>query len=103
MPATTWRTSVPMSTMSFKSFVALGIASAETTSPTRMSTLAKFSMEILFSALGLGTGGWRLGAWVWGLGTGEWGLGAGPGGFPYSMARVLFASFGLPRWKSAAV
>src|SRR6266571_9267220 len=97
MPATTWRTSVPMSTMSFKSFVAFGIASAETTSPTRMSTLAKSSMEILLSAPGLGTGGWGLGAWDWGLGTGEWGLGAGAAsvGFPDSMATVFFASFGL--------
>src|ERR1700730_13601461 len=50
IPATTWRTSVPRSTSKRSSLSALGTLSAIFTCPTRSSTLAKSSMEILPSA-----------------------------------------------------
>src|SRR5579859_534216 len=80
MPASTWRTSVPMSTITFKSFVAFGIASAEMISPTRISTLAKSSIviwEVLSTKGGvpigdaLGERGEVPWAWDWVTGAGE--------------------------------
>ena len=57
IPATIWRTSVPRSTSSRSSLEAPLTRSAALTSPTRMSTLRKSSIEIRPSATGCSEGG----------------------------------------------
>ena len=90
-----------MSTISFSNFVAPGTCSAAFTSPTRISTLAKSSMEIR-----LGAAGW---GWGQGLGTRGWGWGLGCRGAVAGTASGLFsvctdfnASLGLSRSRPAS-
>ncbi len=52
MPARTWRTSSPMSTSSLRSLSAPWMRSADFTTPTRSSTLAKSSMPIFAGVAG---------------------------------------------------